>query len=278
MKKIMYAVLTVVAFLSLSGPVKAQSGLMTPHYSMVHNWSVTVDSNNNWTVSSQVITEGYATLNCTNCGFNTTGSTHYAEANQSWATPTNMSYVNGGMVSGARLCVTCNLYAESDGTATANDLQCLSDLSYCPPAVDYLINEDNTSSVICSVAGLFFSEGEYLDFEIAYTRDVNSGVSQGTVACGSGTCNVWKISSWCTQPTTPPDWNPNAFIASVSVPGQPQSIWYSDAITPCVRIHGTGINGWVCLADAAGSLFQSAATITYPASSHLNSANCSHNP
>lgn len=271
MKKLLYVVLTVVAFLGLSTAAEAQG--MYPHYSLVHNWSVTVDSNNNWIFSAQLITEGYATVGCQTCI--PSNARHQAHATQSWDSGSPFTTVNGGSVWGPQLCVTCNLYAESDGTATAYDV-----IIDPPPTIDWIVFEDDPGGeVLCTVAGILYHEGEFLDYEIAYTRDINTGVNRGTVSCfQTDTCNVWNTNEYCTADTAPPDWNPNAYVVSTSYLGQPQSVWYIDGATACIRIHGTGINGWVCLSDQSGTFFPGSATKAWPQNPALQATHCSHHP
>ncbi len=241
----------------------APSWAMTPNYSFVHNTAHTLDSNNNLIVYSKVIAEGYASGCCI-----PPSTTHQAVAYQEWISGNGTS---GGSVYGPRLCWTCNLYAESDGQVNFGPVQ------FAP--LGYDVTEDDEGTVNCSIAGTFWDVFQYFDFEVAYVRTINSGVNQGTVSCfGGDTCNVWKTSAYCTAATTPPDWDPNTYLISVGYAGQPLSVWYIDGVTACVRIKGTGQQGWVCLSDQSGTFFPGSANIHYPSTANLQPANCTHTP
>lgn len=134
-----------------------------------------------------------------------------------------------------------------------------------------LLEDDNSGAEVqCSVAGVIFTSFEFLQFEVAYTRSLNTGVLKGTTRCPDGetTCNLWLIASYCTPLTTPPDFDPSTYGAPNTLTAT--SVWFIDSLTACVRIKGTGIFGWVCLPTAA--------TIGWPQSLLLLPANCTHTP
>lgn len=258
MKKLLYAVLAVVILLGLSTPAKAQ---MIPHFNTLHNWSATVDSNNDVTIYVQVILDGYGSLPN---GFPVPpGAFHQPSVRQSWNTPSNITATDGGWVTGAKGCVTCEMYAESDGTAIVYDIG-------DPPDLGYLIKEDDSGGIYCSIAGTdFFSFNDYLQWEIAYTRSKNTGQNLGPTTCpgpGGGACTKWAITNYCSAATTPPDYSLVYTVAPATT--SYLNVYYVDSVAPCVSISGTGV--WIC--SPVGI------SVGWPISLGLFPGNCTHNP
>jgi hypothetical protein len=248
MKKDLFVVLAVVFLLS----VPSTNAQMQPKYSTVHNSSVTWDSNGNPTIVSQFITQGY-----TVCGQCVPQWQHQARATQQWAGGRGSS---GGTHYDQWRCVTCNLYAESDGSITAQN----------PADIGNLINEDDSGQVQCTQAGTFFSVTDFFDWELAYTRSKNTGTKAvlSPVPCPQGTCYDWQITAYCSAVTSPPDWNPPDALLGIQYSYLQGYYW--DGINVCFRITGTG-QSWVCLLPHGPALF-------YPIGSGLYPGNCTHNP
>jgi hypothetical protein len=76
------------------------------------------------------------------------------------------------------------------------------------PDIGYLIDEDTTFSVICTLAGTFFNVSFFTKFEIAATLTHNTG----------GKAYQWTVTPYCTPATTPPDYAPNYSPDSTSSP------------------------------------------------------------
>lgn len=160
----------------------------------------------------------------------------------------------GGWTSGPSFCAECY------GSFQTN-------LDSGPVNPGQILSFQEGGEVDCSVAGTIFNVFQYLDLEVAYTRSLNTGVSRGTTPCPNGQeqCTIWSTVPYCDDN---PDWKPDIYIAPSRLSAT--SVWFIDAITGCVRIKGTGINGWVCA--------QSAAAFGWPQWLALSPAHCTSTP
>ncbi len=229
---------------SLFLPSKCSAQFFQNHFNIYRTDSVTSDGTVNGTTVFQTVTiDGYTQV-----------STMPPIV---FHTPhiRNQIGSSGGWYTGSSVCPGCYIsYSNTQGAQPGN-----------------LLEDDNAGAeVVCSLAGIFFYSFEFFQLEVAYTRSLNTGVLRGTAKCPNGqdTCNIWFIVSYCTPPTSPPDWNPSSYGIQNTYPAT--SVWYIDGITACVRIKGTGQAGWVCL--------PSGASLSWPQSLNLSPANCTHTP
>src|SRR5713101_434696 len=140
--------------------------------------------------------------------------------------------IEGGTFSGQPGCPGCQISVSNEQIIA-------------PTSSDFW-EEDDAGWVQCSIAGIFWHNGgegaPALSslIETAYLR-----ASPTTWTCsmisGQQVCNITQFSSFCTAPTTPPDYMPHGLVTTDNPPSP-----YYDFKTVCYTFSLSAPYSWIC--------------------------------